>query len=257
MGIKRGYIASYKKRYRDNLKIGTGQFIVRIINNYHSINLAYDLSIEAKHFGKESTTFDSLDDAKEFVNNMIQYSKGQRYNFVILRVDAYVEAVNEVLNKDKCKKKRYAVLYEFICESWDKRTTHHMVNHLTLSHLLQRNQDWRTVYLGTVEGYDKKDVEKYVDKYNAHIYIYPLRKGKIVPKEHTIPPIVSIEEFRTSRADWEYDKDSIIRWQNNLKTSGSYELIPFEWLLDKQDEKKKQAKEQKIKEVKEKILGRG
>jgi len=244
MGVKRGYVALFKPKYR-NLKIGTGQYIVRIINN-HQINLAWSLETEAKHFEHESSTFDSYEEAKDFIDDMTQYGKGKRYDYVILRIDAYAEATNEVLNKSKCKKKRYAILYEFLPEPWDKRVNHHIA---------LEKKVWRAVYLGTVEGYDMKDIERYVDRYNAHIHIYPLKNGKIVPKQgHKIPPISSLDEFRQSRADWEYDKDDIIKWQNNLKLSGSYELIPFEWFINKDAEQEKIIKDRKIKEVKDEVL---
>lgn len=245
MGIKRGYVASYKDKLR-NVSVGTGKYIVRLINNDNAVWMNYDLSYEASHIDhmkNKSAIFNSFDEAKQFIDDLIKYGKYRRHNYVILRLDAYAVATNEVLNKDKCKKKRYAILYEFINSSWDNRNIGH------------RPMEWRAVYLGTVEGYDIKDVNQYVHRGNAHIYIYQIKNGKIVPKEgHKIPPIATLEEFRSTRADWEVDRDGVVEMLNYLKLSGSYDMIPFEWLINKNEEQEKIIKDQKIKQVKDEVL---
>jgi hypothetical protein len=163
--------------------------------------------------------FDTLEQAKAHAEEKIRDYKGLKVKFAIIRLDAVLHAERAIINKNELKKNRYAVFYheQKYLGGWNGTPTNHYY------------------YLGTVEAYDTRSIKRLCAS-NRFIIAYKLRDGKLKSLS-----------FNAVKKPVDEDCEGYV---NHLKEDSSYEFIPLDWLLTKEEKDKKI----KIEAVKNKVL---
>jgi hypothetical protein len=221
--IKRVWKARFSKNKCYGLPVGTGQYIVRSLND-SLLRIGYDVGYYAdtSHL---KTIYDTFEDAKACVEKLTKEKKGRREVYAIIRLDAVSYPQQVIINKKECKKSRYAVFVKYNIRKYGIATIE------------------KAFYVGTIEAYDIIDVRRWCTN-SFDLLIHKLKDGKIT--ESFNYPLGKIKELYHHVLD-EQDVDDLL---SRLKKNKSYDDIPVDWVVDKKKIKRiEKIKDEVMKQV--------
>lgn len=190
--------------------IGTGKYAVIYMSNQYP----------TLYVGDSDELFNTLEQAKVYAEEKIRDYKGLKIKLAIIRLDSVLHAEKAIVNKNELKKNRYAVFYrhQIYTGGWGTQPQRYHY------------------YLGTVEAYDSRSIKRLCAD-SKNILAYKLKNGKLKSLSfNVIKPVVDASDCQS--------------YINHLKEDSSYEFIPLDWLLTKEEK----DKTKKIEDIKNRVL---